>query len=517
MISKKLQTIFTELSETLAPPQVHTVDCRPATTSTSTAFFTAGGLSSLEFYRDFVSTSTPVLFKGGARHLPAFRKWSKKYLIEKTKGKQLKVALTPNGRADSLVDIDLVEDGSDSTSASTKVRVFLSPAETQMTSEEFFTLMSDAKKKYKARFIKALMKVKAKQQQKQQQTQSEGEKNQEQQSEEDEEDLVIPYQQAQNNCLLSDDTYIDLIPDLFDRPYDLQAEQTKQRRERLSKFKSEEDKQREKEEDELLKDYNGPQGIITELLKKQQQEQEPSSASSSSKDTKKFTQQNLVDQCSIAGFASEIFGALPDASNIWIGSELSVTSLHQDWYENFYVVIRGSKLFTLVPPTDCFAVPKIRVPEGKYEFDEATKKFKIVLVDNDENHKSDENHDDDNGGEEKEQEEKTEGFMWVDFDEAKTEENGGHVFNVEVEEGDVLYLPSQWYHQVAQKETHPNRRKAAATAAGATEEEAAALAAMAVDENDFICAVNFWFDMKFGHGFFLQRMMKQLLGHPDAF
>jgi len=37
-------------------------------------------------------------------------------------------------------------------------------------------------------------------------------------------------------------------------------------------------------------------------------------------------------------FATEAFGCEPDAVNLWIGDERSVTSLHKDHYENMYVV-----------------------------------------------------------------------------------------------------------------------------------------------------------------------------------
>jgi jumonji domain-containing protein 7 len=40
----------------------------------------------------------------------------------------------------------------------------------------------------------------------------------------------------------------------------------------------------------------------------------------------------------------------PDAINLWIGSDKSVTALHKDPMENIYVQIRGMKHFTLLPP-----------------------------------------------------------------------------------------------------------------------------------------------------------------------
>jgi jumonji domain-containing protein 7 len=63
---------------------------------------------------------------------------------------------------------------------------------------------------------------------------------------------------------------------------------------------------------------------------------------------------------------------MPDAVNLWIGDDKSVTTIHsgeylspsrnhimtmfEDPYENIYQVIRGRKLFTLLPPTDSWAL-----------------------------------------------------------------------------------------------------------------------------------------------------------------
>ncbi|XP_012558902.2 bifunctional peptidase and (3S)-lysyl hydroxylase Jmjd7 isoform X2 [Hydra vulgaris] len=51
-------------------------------------------------------------------------------------------------------------------------------------------------------------------------------------------------------------------------------------------------------------------------------------------------------------WASEAFGKAPDAINFWMGSSNSVTSMHKDHYENMYAVVRGAKKFILHPPTD---------------------------------------------------------------------------------------------------------------------------------------------------------------------
>lgn len=46
---------------------------------------------------------------------------------------------------------------------------------------------------------------------------------------------------------------------------------------------------------------------------------------------------------------SEALQKGPEAINLWIGENRSVSSLHKDHYENFYAVIRGRKRFTLFP------------------------------------------------------------------------------------------------------------------------------------------------------------------------
>lgn len=59
----------------------------------------------------------------------------------------------------------------------------------------------------------------------------------------------------------------------------------------------------------------------------------------------------LSDLPSNIPFADQVL-AEPEAINIWIGNEQSVTSTHRDPYENLYLVLRGSKTFTLWAPVD---------------------------------------------------------------------------------------------------------------------------------------------------------------------
>lgn len=56
-------------------------------------------------------------------------------------------------------------------------------------------------------------------------------------------------------------------------------------------------------------------------------------------------------------WATEAFGRNPDAVNFWMGDKRAVTSMHKDHYENLYCVISGTKVFTLLPPSDLPLIP----------------------------------------------------------------------------------------------------------------------------------------------------------------
>jgi len=60
--------------------------------------------SPLEFYREYVSANRPVLVKNAVSHWPALTAWADmNYWKEKYGDKEVTVALTPNGLADSPV------------------------------------------------------------------------------------------------------------------------------------------------------------------------------------------------------------------------------------------------------------------------------------------------------------------------------------------------------------------------------------------------------------------------------
>lgn len=49
------------------------------------------------------------------------------------------------------------------------------------------------------------------------------------------------------------------------------------------------------------------------------------------------------------------------------GSNVAVSSTHEDHYENLYCVISGTKRFTLLPPTDMFWLGLTSFPHARYE------------------------------------------------------------------------------------------------------------------------------------------------------
>jgi jumonji domain-containing protein 7 len=77
--------------------------------------------TSFDFYFDYISQNRPVVVQNAIKHWPALEKWkSDEYLIEKLGDSKVKVAVTPNGRADAVYE-----------------NYFCMPQEVEMTYEEF--------------------------------------------------------------------------------------------------------------------------------------------------------------------------------------------------------------------------------------------------------------------------------------------------------------------------------------------------------------------------------------------
>ncbi|KAL8054095.1 hypothetical protein ABFX02_05G115300 [Erythranthe guttata] len=159
-------------------------------------------------------------------------------------------------------------------------------------------------------------------------------------------------------------------------------------------------------------------------------------------------------------WATEALGCPPDAVNLWIGDHSSETSFHKDHYENLYVVITGEKRFLLLPPTDVHRMYVHDYPAAQYVY----------------------NHQD--GGEfELELENPIRYVPWCSVDPCplpmeKQREiekfplyfNGPKPFEVTVKAGEMLYLPSMWFHHVRQ---------------------------IPDEKTGLTIAINYWYDMQF--------------------
>ncbi|KAL4434322.1 hypothetical protein ABPG75_000763 [Micractinium tetrahymenae] len=76
--------------------------------------------------------------------------------------------------------------------------------------------------------------------------------------------------------------------------------------------------------------------------------------------------QLLGDVDLLLSWATQAFGGLPEAVNLWIGDERSVTSWHSDPFENIYAVVAGSKTFTLMPPADLYRMRLKQYSQATY-------------------------------------------------------------------------------------------------------------------------------------------------------
>ncbi|KAH7430237.1 hypothetical protein KP509_09G089500 [Ceratopteris richardii] len=169
-------------------------------------------------------------------------------------------------------------------------------------------------------------------------------------------------------------------------------------------------------------------------------------------------------------WATEAFGCLPEAVNLWIGNEKAVTSFHKDHYENLYAVIAGEKHFTLLPPTDIHRLYIKEYPCAHYEKCEG----KFVI----------------------EQEKPVKFIPWASVDPYPPAEllsearfkfpkyfNGPKPFTCTLQAGEILYLPSLWFHHVRQSPDLEGRT----------------------------IALNFWYDMQFDIKYAYHNFLESLI------
>lgn len=118
--------------------------------------------------------------------------------------------------------------------------------------------------------------------------------------------------------------------------------------------------------------------------------------------------------------------------NLWIGDERSETTFHRDHYENVYCVVRGVKVFHLLPPCDGRVLGFRDAPAAK--FASSSDGFGIEL-ENPRRH-----------------------VPWASATPASLRSRARETprdpvvpIVVEVRAGEALYLPALWYHHVEQR------------------------------------------------------------------
>ena len=193
----------------------------------------------------------------------------------------------------------------------------------------------------------------------------------------------------------------------------------------------------------------------------------------------------LSDLSPSFSFATPVLGE-PDARNIWIGDDRSVTSLHRDPYENLYLVLKGSKIFRLFAPVDEVDMPVkwvatgryvVRQPQSSNDFEKGELGFDGFDVEMDNPCSDDENE---------------QRIPWIDLDPLSIPASSllhGRMRTVTVKAGQILYLPSGWYHHVTQR-------------CGLWDDGFAAPC----------IAVNYWYDMDYeGERYVTRQMMGRLV------
>ncbi|TKA79651.1 hypothetical protein B0A55_03446 [Friedmanniomyces simplex] len=170
-------------------------------------------------------------------------------------------------------------------------------------------------------------------------------------------------------------------------------------------------------------------------------------------------------------FARIALGQKAEAINLWLGDDRSTTAMHKDNYENLYCQIRGEKEFVLLSPGEMACVNERVLGRGRYVPGSAAAAATSSSGD-------DGDDDDDTrmvGDLEVQLDVHAERVPVATWDPDEPEKHAtaySHLakpLRVTLREGDMLYLPSMWYHKVSQR----------------------------VGEEGFVCAVNYWYDMDF--------------------
>eukprot|EP00966_Prymnesium_polylepis_P239108 5530270-Prymnesium_polylepis.1 len=139
------------------------------------------------------------------------------------------------------------------------------------------------------------------------------------------------------------------------------------------------------------------------------------------------------------GWADAAFGRPPAAANFWMGEDAARTSVHADLFDNVYVVLRGEKNFTLLPPPEGHALGRRPYRAATWvEADApdeepasgAAARCGLAL-----------------------QADEPETFVpWTEMDlEREGAERGLRPIRATVRAGELLFLPALWWHAVSQR------------------------------------------------------------------
>ncbi|KAA8917207.1 hypothetical protein TRICI_000658 [Trichomonascus ciferrii] len=158
-------------------------------------------------------------------------------------------------------------------------------------------------------------------------------------------------------------------------------------------------------------------------------------------------------------WAESVLQSSPEAVNLWIGKGDTTSRLHNDNYENIFVQLQGRKKIYLIPPGDAYALDEKFLIDATYVYDPKDPlKFHIQIDDEHEPIKVP-------GSATKDmleqisQQYKRSRIMFPTVNPADSATFNpifkGHckVYKVVLEPGDMLYIPSLWYHQVEIEES----------------------------------------------------------------
>ncbi|KAI0485913.1 hypothetical protein KFK09_029432 [Dendrobium nobile] len=146
----------------------------------------------------------------------------------------------------------------------------------------------------------------------------------------------------------------------------------------------------------------------------------------------------MADVPASIAFAHVALDRKPDAVNFWLGDGASTTALHRDNYENIYAQIRGKKHFLLMAPVIAPCVEERSLPLARYENcgdggdEKADYGMKAVV---------------------QQPVQYVPVPTWDPLKHSKPPNSlGEHLttYKVDLEEGDMMYLPAMWYHHVRQ-------------------------------------------------------------------